>query len=193
MKTILETPRLVLREMTRADLDFLEALLADEEVMRFYPQRYLRSDAEAWLQRQLDRYARDGYGGWLAVLKETNAPVGQVGLVRMLVEGDWDAVWTVSPTDSKAHPLKQLVIEANRLDYYDPKGAAIVARQQLEPVYHRNGVAYVISRRCLVDGGSLMGPRTGAYVIEGETVSIDTLWDLELAELLQRRREAEAR
>jgi CMP-N-acetylneuraminic acid synthetase len=116
-----------------------------------------------------------------------------VGALRMLVEGDWDAVWTVSPTDSKAHPLKQLVVEAGRLDWWDPKGAAIAARQQLTPVYHRNGVAYAISRRCLVDGGSLMGPRTGAYVIEGETVSIDTLWDLELAELLQRRREAEAR
>ena len=24
----------------------------------------------------------------------------------MLVEGDWDAVWTVSESDSKAHPLK---------------------------------------------------------------------------------------
>jgi CMP-N-acetylneuraminic acid synthetase len=116
-----------------------------------------------------------------------------VGTLRMLVEGDWDAVWTVSPTDSKAHPLKQLVVEAGRLDWWDPKGAAIVARQELTPVYHRNGVAYAISRRCLVDGGSLIGPRTGAYVIEGETVSIDTLWDLELAELLQRRREAEAR
>jgi CMP-N-acetylneuraminic acid synthetase len=111
-----------------------------------------------------------------------------VGALRMLVEGDWDAVWTVSATDSKAHPLKQLVIEAGRLSYWDPKGAAIVARQELAPVYHRNGVAYAISRRCLVERGSILGPRTGAWVVPGEMVSIDTLWDLELAELILRKR-----
>jgi CMP-N-acetylneuraminic acid synthetase len=115
-----------------------------------------------------------------------------VGTLRRLVDGDWDAVWSVSPSDSKAHPLKQLVVEAGRLDFWDPKGAAIVARQELTPVYHRNGVAYAISRRCLVETGSILGARTGAYVIPGEMVSIDTLWDLELAELLYRRREAES-
>lgn len=87
MKIILETPRLVLRELTTNDLDFLAAMLADDEVMRFYPQRYSRADAETWLQRQQDRYARDGHGGWLALAKATNHPVGQVGLVRQLIEG----------------------------------------------------------------------------------------------------------
>ena len=89
MRTILETPRLLLREMTHADLGFVEAMLADEETMRFYPQRYGHADAVAWVQRQIDRYARDGHGGWLALLKETNQPVGQVGLINMLVEGEW--------------------------------------------------------------------------------------------------------
>ena len=31
--------------------------------------------------------------------------------VRKLVEEKWDAVWTVSPTDLKYHPLKQLCLE----------------------------------------------------------------------------------
>jgi CMP-N-acetylneuraminic acid synthetase len=107
--------------------------------------------------------------------------------IRMLVEGEWDAVWTVSETDSKEHPLKQLSVEEGRLDYYDARGAEIVARQQLLPVYHRNGVAYAMTRRCLVEGGSIKGERTGALVIEGRMISIDTLWDLELAELIHRR------
>jgi CMP-N-acetylneuraminic acid synthetase len=105
----------------------------------------------------------------------------------MLVEGGWDAVWTVSETDSKEHPLKQLSVEEGRLDYYDPRGAEIIARQQLLPVYHRNGVAYAMTRSCLVEGGNIKGERTGALVIEGQMVSIDTLWDLELAELIYRR------
>jgi CMP-N-acetylneuraminic acid synthetase len=102
--------------------------------------------------------------------------------VQILIEGDWDAVWTVSETDSKGHPLKQLTVREGRLDYYDPAGKQIIARQQLVPVYHRNGVAYAIRRNCLVEQKSISGERTGALVIEGDMVSIDTLWDLELAE-----------
>ncbi len=108
--------------------------------------------------------------------------------IRTLVDGGWDAVWSVSETDSKEHPLKQLTIEDQRLDYYDPEGARIIARQQLSTVYHRNGVAYAITRNCLMGGGGIKGERTGAVVIPGTMISIDTLWDLELAELVARRR-----
>lgn len=37
-KQILETSRLVLREMSQDDLDFAAAMLADPEVMRYYPK-----------------------------------------------------------------------------------------------------------------------------------------------------------
>lgn len=84
----LETARLRLREWTRGDLKFLVELLGNEEVMRYYPQRYSRRDAEEWLQRQQQRYQRDGHGGWLVLLKETGEAVGQVGLVQQLVEGE---------------------------------------------------------------------------------------------------------
>ena len=111
------------------------------------------------------------------------------GTLRMLVEEDWDAVWTVSPTDSKAHPLKQLRLgEGGALDFYDPAGAAIVARQQLMPLYHRNGAAYALTRSCLLEHGDIRGKRTGGLLIEEEMISIDSPWDLELCEILQRRR-----
>jgi CMP-N,N'-diacetyllegionaminic acid synthase len=106
--------------------------------------------------------------------------------IHMLVDGDWDAVWTVSETDSKNHPLKQLTVSDGRLDYYDQAGKQIIARQQLVPVYHRNGVAYAIRRSCLLEQQSIMGERTGALVLEGNLVSIDTMWDLELAEYIYR-------
>jgi CMP-N,N'-diacetyllegionaminic acid synthase len=108
--------------------------------------------------------------------------------IRMLVDGGWDSVWTVSPTDSKAHPLKQLTVESGALDYYDLGGAAIVARQQLKPVYHRNGIAYAMTRECLVEQHSIKGKRLGALIVEGEHVSIDTEWDLALVEFLLTRR-----
>ncbi len=104
--------------------------------------------------------------------------------IRMLIEGEWDSVWTVSPTDSKAHPLKQLIISDNGLSFYDPKGAAIIARQQLSPVYHRNGIAYAMTRDCLLNQKTITGNKTGALVVEGERISIDTEWDIELVEIL---------
>ena len=109
--------------------------------------------------------------------------------VRMLVEGQWDSVWTVSATDSKAHPLKQLTMSAQGgLGYYDPSGAEIVARQQLQPVYHRNGIAYAMTRACLVEQRTIKGARSGALIIEGDHVSIDTEHDIALVEWLLARR-----
>lgn len=87
MHSILETRRLMLREMTLADLDFVAAMLADPEVVRFYPKCYTRSEASSWIARQLDRYARHGHGLWLVLDRSTGEPVGQVGLLEQHVEG----------------------------------------------------------------------------------------------------------
>ncbi len=43
MTVILETPRLILCEMSLADLDFVAAMLADPEVMRYYPKFWVGS------------------------------------------------------------------------------------------------------------------------------------------------------
>ena len=111
--------------------------------------------------------------------------------IQMLVNGGWDSVWTVSSTDSKAHPLKQLTVAEGRLGYYDSKGAGIIARQQLAPVYHRNGIAYAMTRECLADQRSIMGRKAGALVIDGEHVSIDTERDMQLVEwMLSREQQA---
>jgi CMP-N,N'-diacetyllegionaminic acid synthase len=104
--------------------------------------------------------------------------------VKKLIAGGYDAVWTVSETDSKAHPLKQLTIRGDRLDYYDPAGAEVIARQQLNPMYHRNGVAYVITRECLIGKKSIKGADTSFVVIEDVLVNIDTEIDFKLAEFM---------
>ena len=104
--------------------------------------------------------------------------------ISHLLDGDYDAVWTVSETDSKSHPLKQLILNGDRLDYYDPAGAAIIARQQLVPVYHRNGVAYAISRECLVGKKSIKGDKTSYVVIDDLVVNIDTELDFKYAEFM---------
>lgn len=110
--------------------------------------------------------------------------------VRRLVEGGFDAVWTVSPTDLKYHPLKQLTVAVDgRMDYFDPRGAQIVARQQLSPVFHRNGAAYAFTRECLLEQKTILGRRTGAVVLDGPLISIDTLEDFEKVEAILRLRQ----
>jgi CMP-N-acetylneuraminic acid synthetase len=100
-----------------------------------------------------------------------------------LVDGDWDAVWTVSPTPLKYHPFKQLqFVEGARVALHDSRGTAIIARQQLAPVYHRNGVAYAFSRRCICEYGTTLPERSSAIILEGSYVSIDTLDDFAEAE-----------
>ena len=112
----------------------------------------------------------------------------QAVLDKLVKEG-WDAVWTVSPTELKYHPLKQLVVGGGgELSYFDPGGAAIVARQQLRPVYHRNGVAYAFTRACLLEQRTIMGARSAAVVLDEPLVSIDTLDDFRLAERELERR-----
>jgi RimJ/RimL family protein N-acetyltransferase len=86
-KQILETPRLILREMSLDDLDFVAAMLGDAEVMRYYPKCYSRDEALTWVQRQINRYARHGHGLWLVLDKVAGQPVGQVGLLIQQVRG----------------------------------------------------------------------------------------------------------
>jgi ribosomal-protein-alanine N-acetyltransferase len=87
MRCVLDTPRLWLREMVPEDLDFVAAMLADPEVARYYERTFSRADAQTWLDRQLSRYEQDGHGLWLVLERQSDRPVGQVGLAMQEVEG----------------------------------------------------------------------------------------------------------
>ena len=114
-------------------------------------------------------------------------PEHVTAVVKKLIDGGYDAVWTVSETDSKAHPLKQLSIRDDRLEYYDPAGADIIARQQLKPVYHRNGVAYAMIRGLIADNKTVKGKNTSFVVIDDLLVNIDTEFDFKLAEFMDKQ------
>jgi RimJ/RimL family protein N-acetyltransferase len=86
-RIVLASPRLELSELAPGDIDFVAGMLADPEVMRFYPEPLTREQSLAWIERQRERYARDGHALWLVSDRATGEPVGQVGLILQDVEG----------------------------------------------------------------------------------------------------------
>jgi len=61
---ILQTPRLLLRELTPQDADAVAQVLSDPETMRHYPAPYDRAGVEQWIERNRQRYQNDGVGLW---------------------------------------------------------------------------------------------------------------------------------
>ena len=77
---VLETGRLLLREMTGGDFPALCRMLQDADVMYAYEHAFSEEEARDWLRRQRGRYARDGIGLWAVVEKCSGEMVGQCGL-----------------------------------------------------------------------------------------------------------------
>ena len=77
---ILETARLILREMRQADLKDLAEILQNRDVMYAYEHNFSDSDVQIWLDRQIGRYKKYGFGLWAVVLKDTGEMIGQTGL-----------------------------------------------------------------------------------------------------------------
>lgn len=104
--------------------------------------------------------------------------------IKMLINKKSDSVWTVSRSDSKMHPLKQLSINRNIINFYDKRGKKIIARQQLQNLYHRNGICYAIRRQTILKQKNIMGKFCIPLIINRITVNIDNYFDLKLANLL---------
>lgn len=74
--------------MAANDLDFLAQMLGDRLVMRFYPKALDRNGALDWLNRVIERQTRDGHSFWLVADKNTDEPIGQVGLLNQEADGE---------------------------------------------------------------------------------------------------------
>lgn len=64
----LETPRLLLREMTPDDYPALCKIMQDDAVMYAYEGAFDEQETQAWLEEQLTRYEQLGFGLWAVVM-----------------------------------------------------------------------------------------------------------------------------
>ena len=70
---ILETKRLLLREMIPDDFQALLRVLGDPETMWHYPYTFDGQHVRDWIERNMNRYQKDGLGLWAVYLKD-NVP-----------------------------------------------------------------------------------------------------------------------
>ena len=84
---ILETKRLILREMDQNDFDALYAVLADSDIMHHYPYTFDETRVRNWITRNQERYRHDGFGLWAVVLKETGEMIGDCGITLQPIHG----------------------------------------------------------------------------------------------------------
>jgi RimJ/RimL family protein N-acetyltransferase len=107
---ILETKRLLLREMTTDDLPALGAIVCDEQTMYAWNGAWSEAENRAGLEKQLRGYREDGFGRWAVVLKETGAVIGICGLQQC--DTDKDRVLEIGCLFNRAHWRKGYASEA---------------------------------------------------------------------------------
>lgn len=97
---ILETERLVLRELCATDAAFILQLVNDPAWLRFIGDKGIRTLEAARnyiLNGPVEMYQRHGFGLWLVELKEGKIPIGICGLIKREVLEDIDLGFAFLP------------------------------------------------------------------------------------------------
>ncbi len=98
--TVLETERLLLRQFSTEDAVFILALLNDPSFIRNIGDKGARTidDANSYiLNGPVASYAKNGFGLYLAKLKETNESIGMCGLIKRDTLEDVDIGYAFLP------------------------------------------------------------------------------------------------
>lgn len=97
--------------------------------------------------------------------------------IQQVLKGNHSSAWTVSAVPKKFHPRKQFYLE-DKILKMSIKSPLVIARQELQASYIRNGVCYAISRDTLVGDETLLGRNSLAVIQNWPTVNIDEPIDL---------------
>lgn len=84
---MIETERLLLREMDAGDFDALYRVLADSDIMRHYPYVFDENRVRNWIDRNIERYHVLGFGLWAVCLKGSEEVIGDCGLTIQNING----------------------------------------------------------------------------------------------------------
>lgn len=108
-----------------------------------------------------------------------------IAAIKKIIDEKKSSVWSITETDSKYHPQKQLLVNKTNIKFYSPIGKKIIARQQLSKIYHRNGAVYAVSRDYLINQKKLIGKNTGYIISKNYMTSIDNHFDIKYLEWIK--------
>jgi len=130
----------------------------------------------------------DGREYDLIVLAEPTSPLRKASdiesTITTLLKTGADSVLTVSRIDTKCHPNKALEIVKGLVKFYTPVGTTITGRQQLKPLYARNGLCYCFRRTTLLNKRTLLTDNTVPVITDRIVANVDEPLDLLWAEFL---------
>jgi|TARA_B110000211_G_scaffold233385_1_gene299451 CMP-N,N'-diacetyllegionaminic acid synthase len=107
--------------------------------------------------------------------------------LKKIIKENLNSGWSISKIDKKNHPLKVLTIKKKKLILYNFKGKNIIARQQLDDIFIRNGVFYIFSIKELIKNRSIYLDKVLPVEINHEIVNIDNSNDLKIAKKLLKK------
>lgn len=106
--------------------------------------------------------------------------------LEKIIKEKYSSAWSISKIDKKNHPLKVMILKKSGLTLYDLKGKKIIARQQLQDLYVRNGVFYIFSVKELIKKKSIYLSKTLPVILNRKIVNIDNFIDLKITKKLLR-------
>lgn len=87
MKWILESERLGFREITKEDFTLLCPILQDGEIMYAWEHGFTESEVRDWIEKNISRYASDGFSYYAAIRKTTGELIGMMGPLIENIQG----------------------------------------------------------------------------------------------------------
>jgi CMP-N,N'-diacetyllegionaminic acid synthase len=127
-----------------------------------------------------------GYQYDLVIMLQPTTPLRETkdidNAINLLLDTGANSVISVVEVEGH-HPLRmKRVVDGHLINYIDQGHEDMRPRQELPPVYIRNGAIYATMRNTLMEENSFVGVDSRAYIMPPErSVNIDSMKDLSLA------------
>lgn len=109
---MLRSERLRFRPIEDSDFEIIARIMRDEGVVRVWEHHFSDQDVRDWIDRRRTGYRENGIDYLLAVDRQTNEPVGQIGLLKETIEGR--EVWAIGYILLTGHRGKGYATEGAR-------------------------------------------------------------------------------
>ena len=140
------------------------------------------SDHDVIIEVLKDKRIKEQKYDFIVYLQPTS-PIRKISqltkTLKEVIKKNLDCSWSVSKIDKKFHPKKVLKLSnKNLLTIYNDEGKKIVARQQLENIFIRNGIFYIFRISKFLKSKDIYLKKNYPSITNYPYANIDNLQDL---------------